>query len=70
MGERNRNTNLVRVNAAMKRELLKGAGWKREDRTSLGEHVELWIAPGLNRYGFRRNGVSLTTAWRKYRQSR
>jgi len=51
-----------------RRMLLKAAGWKREDRTQQGEHVELWVAPGLDRYGYRHGGVSLATAWRKCRR--
>jgi hypothetical protein len=62
---------MVRQSAQDKRAYLKAAGWTRQDRaTGPNQSVELWVRPGLNRYGYQFGGQSLRSAVaaQKYRE--
>lgn len=50
-----------------KRKYLREMGWRRTDRTTQGEHIEYWVDPKLNKYGFK-SMVSLQTAFEKQKR--
>jgi hypothetical protein len=49
-----------------KRIILKSTGWMRQDRACGSTSVELWVRPGLNKYGYSHLGVSLVSAWKRH----